>query len=90
MKSTSSYSEENEKIHKNLEKLKNIELPLASDELESFFEESDIANVRLLEICFSSIFDINFLKLTLSQKDNYKKESTVCDIIENQDFNGPE
>ncbi|KAG4301013.1 hypothetical protein PCK1_002712 [Pneumocystis canis] len=48
MKSTSSYSEKKEKIYKNFEEeLKNIEFPLVLDELESFFEESDITDIGL-------------------------------------------
>ncbi|EMR11159.1 hypothetical protein PNEG_00755 [Pneumocystis murina B123] len=69
-------SSSKEKASINLEEeLKNIELPLILNELESFFgeiKEPDITN------------------LTIFEKDDHKKHNPTIDIIEDEDFNSSE
>ncbi|KTW28835.1 hypothetical protein T552_01464 [Pneumocystis carinii B80] len=57
------------------EELKNIELPLILNELESFFGEIEEPNIT---------------NLTIFEKDDYKKQNPTIDIIEDEDFNPSE
>ncbi|CCJ30518.1 unnamed protein product [Pneumocystis jirovecii] len=65
-----------DKISKDLEEeLGNIELPIISSDLESFFEE---------------IEELDTTNLIISEKDSQKKYNAIIDIIEDEDFNLPE